>query len=83
MHTCTKYLHIQAKASDCHNVSYDHPTEGDLEHDGYLPSDLGIGSGDYIDFSVCVECGKIRNWKPLSDKDLAEALIPEYDDPEE
>jgi L-asparaginase II len=26
------------------------------EHEGYVPNDLGIGGGDYIGFSFCLEC---------------------------
>lgn len=36
---------------------------GERESDGYVPSDMGIGGGDYIDFMYCLNCGKIKgNW---------------------
>ena len=35
------------------------------EHDGYVPKDLGIGGGDYIDFEYCLDCGQIQGKFPL------------------
>jgi hypothetical protein len=35
------------------------------EYDGYVPSHLGIGSGDYVKFSYCLNCGKICGDFPL------------------
>jgi hypothetical protein len=33
----------------------------------YVPRDMGIGGGDYIEFSYCLECGKIQGKFPLDD----------------
>jgi hypothetical protein len=38
---------------------------GNNDHDGYVPNDLGIGGGDYIQFSYCMDCGKIQGSFPL------------------
>ena len=38
---------------------------GDIEYEGYVPSDIGIGGGDYIEISVDAETGQILNWNPL------------------
>ncbi len=35
-----------------------------VEYDGYVPSTLGIGAGDYIDFAYCLDCGQIQGWAP-------------------
>jgi len=42
---------------------------GEKEHEGYPPCDMGIAprsagtSGDYIEFSWCLDCGQIQaNW---------------------
>lgn len=32
---------------------------------GYVPRDLGIGGGDDLHFSYCLECGQIRGQFPL------------------
>lgn len=35
------------------------------EIDGYVPSSLGVGSGDYIDIRFCADCGMIDGNFPL------------------
>lgn len=30
------------------------------EHEGYVPQEFGVGGGDYIEFSFCLECGQIQ-----------------------
>jgi len=30
----------------------------------YVPSGLGIGGGDYIDFKLCLNCGQIQDKFP-------------------
>jgi hypothetical protein len=37
---------------------------GDYSTDGYVPSGLGIGGGDYIDFKLCLNCGQIQDTWP-------------------
>ena len=53
---------VSAKCSDLCAVQY----KG-IEHIGYVPDDLGIGGGDYVDFSFCLSCGKIQGIFPLGD----------------
>ena len=54
-------MSISGKCSDCF-----HLTISDLEtyheHDGYVPSGIGIGDGDYIEFVINVETGQIIGW---------------------
>lgn len=45
---------------------------GDEELDGYVPSDMGIGRGDYIRFSWCLTCGQIQGDFPLDPCSLEE-----------
>ena len=52
---------VSSKASDLHCVQI----VGGNEHDGYLPSDMGIGGGDYVEFSWCLNCGQIQGKFPL------------------
>jgi hypothetical protein len=33
----------------------------------YLPDDCGIGGGDYIEFTLCLECGMVQGTWPLPD----------------
>jgi hypothetical protein len=37
---------------------------GDYPDNGYVPSGLGIGGGDYIDFKLCLSCGQIQGEWP-------------------
>jgi hypothetical protein len=46
---------IGSKSSDCNSVSL-----GDKEHNGYVPGGMGIGGGDYVEFSWCLDCGQIQ-----------------------
>ena len=50
---------VSAKCSDMCVV-----TVGAEEHEGYVPHDFGIGGGDYISFSYCLDCGQIQG-KPF------------------
>jgi hypothetical protein len=48
-----------------------------LDKHGYAPRDLGLGGGDYIDVTICANCGKIwppNGFFPLSDETIREAL---------
>lgn len=58
--------HISAKCSDCCFV--DVPEAG--EHDGYVPGDMGVGGGDYVSFSWCLECGQIQGTWPIGISEL-------------
>ncbi len=52
-----KIAHVTAKCSDMCIVSFPDETESE----GYVPSKIGIGSGDYIEFSWCMSCGMIQD----------------------
>lgn len=32
---------------------------------GYVPGDMGVGSGDYLEFDVCLQCGQMQGTYPL------------------
>lgn len=55
-------LYISAKCRDmCFlSVSDDHQTIHD--EDGYVPQGIHIGGGDYVDFTIDTETGKIVGW---------------------
>lgn len=42
-------------------------TAKDRDYDGYVPTDVGIGGGDYIRFEYCLECGQIQGEFPVPD----------------
>lgn len=43
---------------------------GRKRHEGELPSDMGIGGGDYFRFKYCLDCGKIQGLFPLPTTEL-------------
>lgn len=47
---------ISAKCSDLCFIQYPDGSE----KDGYIDDSLGIGCGDYVDFSFCLHCGTIQ-----------------------
>lgn len=51
---------VTAKCSDLCFISV-----SNREHDGYVPRDLGIGGGDYVEFTYCLDCGQIAGKFPL------------------
>lgn len=68
-------IHVQAHSKDCTNITY-----GKIEHNGYVPHDLGIGGGDDVEFDFCANCGQIQDFSPLTDAEIKEALGHEEDD---
>ena len=57
---------INGKCSDLFFLSLG---EKEIEND-YVPGDFGIGGGDYIQLSYCLECGKIQGDFPLDITEL-------------
>lgn len=63
--TCDKcgskrIFQFSGKCSDLFNVHI-----GNHDHDGYVPGDLGLGSGDYLEGDLCGDCGKLQGKFPL------------------
>ncbi len=56
----SRVANVGAKCSDMFNA-----TIGLNEYDGYVPCDMGIGGGDYVEFSYCLDCGQIQKTFPL------------------
>ena len=38
---------------------------GRLHQSGYVPRDLGVGGGDDVEFTYCLDCGQIQGTFPL------------------
>jgi hypothetical protein len=52
---------------------------GQVEYHGYVPRDLGIGGGDYVKLSYCLDCGQIQgDHFPLENTEL-EAMGDDYE----
>jgi len=68
---------VSAKCSDCCGVNL-----GDSTHEGYVPKDLGIGGGDYIEISFCLDCGQLQGNFPLPsakiEKNITDEQVEEF-----
>lgn len=54
-----RIMSLTAKCSDLCSVQIN-----GAEDRGYVPGGLGIGGGDYVEFSLCLECGQIQGEFP-------------------
>ena len=63
----TRVLEIQAKCNDMFSMWMD-----EKEYQGYVPDEIGIGGGDYIEFAYCLDCGQIQKDFPLDIEDSFE-----------
>lgn len=79
---CSKgrLFRVGGKSSDRNSWSY-----AGRDGDGYLPHVQHICGGDYFDFTVCLDCGKIQGCFPVVSEELerdpaAEALNHFLDD---
>ena len=62
-----RYITICAKTSDRFAGTLESSEGEDVyNYDGYVPSDLGIGGGDYIEMKIDLHSGMILNWKPIT-----------------
>ncbi len=59
---CERIISVSGKTSDlCHVTLPD-----GSEEDGYVPENLNIGGGDYLEFDYCADCGKIQGNFPIN-----------------
>lgn len=65
-----RIAHINAKCSDLCFVDV-----GGQEHDGYVPSDMGIGGGSYVEIDLCLNCGHVQGDWPLPETKLERMSI--------
>jgi hypothetical protein len=69
-------LRINAKCSDLCGSSYEDKNGNVTESKeyAYVPYNIGIGGGDYVELDIDTETGKILNWKPVSDEKIIDAI---------
>lgn len=60
-------LSIFAHSRDCNNITF----PNGAEHEGYVPSDIGIGGSDDIEIEIDIDTGKIVGW----DDSLRDAVL--------
>ena len=62
-------ISVTSKCSDCCYLKFFH--DGRVgEHEGYVPKNIGIGGGDYIEFDYCADCGMILGDFPVDWKEV-------------
>jgi len=66
-----RIMRVSGKTSDMFSVNIPHL---DVNYNGYVPRDLQLGGGDYIGFTVCLDCGTIQRWQPISDEQIKETM---------
>ncbi len=64
----TRILYAGGKVSD---MSFGNV--GERKWDGYVPRDLGIGGGDYLEIAICLDCGQAEGEWPLPVSELESA----------
>jgi hypothetical protein len=69
-----RVISVSGKCNDMCNVAY----KG-MELNDYVPRDMGIGGGDYMEFSYCLECGKIQGNFPIENPQWYQATKDEDD----
>ena len=74
----SRIAEICAKCSDMSDI-----TVGNNHHDGYVIDGMGIGSGDYVEFNWCLNCGQIQGPWPVPESELERVpevptVDPEY-----
>jgi hypothetical protein len=62
----SRKMSLYMKHNDLASLSIPHLK---IDRDDYLPS-VGILGGDDTQFTVCMECGQITDWKPITDAEI-------------
>ena len=60
-----RLLTIGGKVSDMFNASFK-----TADYEGYVPHDLGVGGGDYIEVEICLDCGKVQGIEKAQDPEF-------------
>jgi hypothetical protein len=67
-------LTISAKCSDLCWAEFIDEDGNRTESDGYVPRDVGIGGGDYVELTIDTATGLIEGWEQMSDRQFALAI---------
>jgi hypothetical protein len=76
----TRVLSINGKVNDLCFTSVPHLR---LERDDYPPDITGVCGGDYIDMEICLDCGTVVGFQPMSDAEIKSAMRGGDDEDEE
>ena len=66
---------ISGKCADMAGFAADMKDGTMVEGDGYAPRGLGVGGGDYISVTFCMDCGKVQGAEfPMDDEAVKMAM---------
>ena len=69
----TRLAGVNAKCSDlCQFIDH----QGGRDRDYYVPEQVGVGGGDYVEFDYCLDCGQIQGQFPIP-QEKVDAFFPE------
>jgi len=60
-----RLLSVNGKVSDMFSADFKN-----ADYQGYVPRDLGVGGGDYIELEICLDCGKVQGIKKAEDPEF-------------
>jgi hypothetical protein len=66
-----RIMNVYSHSKDLGNYEVEHL---ELEHQGYAPLIPGICDGDDVSFEVCLDCGIIQGYEPMTDQAIKEAF---------
>lgn len=66
-------LSLSAKCSDMCSIRYPDGTKSE----GYVPTALGIGGGDYLELEICVDCKVVVGFPDADAIEAAAASLSE------
>lgn len=76
-----RIIHINAHSSDLNFVTVPHLN---LEKEGYLPHIEGVCGGDDVTIDICLDCGQVIGFVPMSNKEVKAAMKgDEFDEDED
>jgi len=64
---CDRIINVYMKHNDIAVTNFKHLG---FEMEGYLPYVGGVFGGDDTNIDICMDCGKIQNWKPITDEEV-------------
>lgn len=74
-----RVAYVGAKCSDMCNWSVN-----GSEASGYVPQDMGVGGGDYLEIKFCLDCGQLQGRFPFLtteiEKDISDEEVAEFFD---
>jgi len=71
-----RVLTISAKCSDLCTTRYKDKNGKITESKdyAYVPYNIGVGGGDYVEMNIDMETGQILNWKSVNDTKVIKAI---------